>query len=91
MQVGEQDGRILARSRPFNDWLVRHKYHPDQIIKLLKQDYVITKRKASVGVGVPFLKAAEKRADCYDMTPLVPPVPSHTPSSPSSSFGSLVN
>jgi hypothetical protein len=91
MQVGEQDGRILARVRPFNDWLVRHKYQPDQIIKLLKQDYVITTRKASVGAGVPFLDAVKGRADCYDMTPLVAPVVNRNPSYPSSSFGSLVS
>lgn len=88
-QHGVDDGRILCRVRAFVSWLVKRKYDPDQVLKLLKQDYVIYVRKASIGAGIALLKAVDHRADCYDMTPHVPPPakPSRNPSSPSANFG----
>ena len=88
MQIGKQDGRVLARVRPFNTWLIKHGHHPEQVIKVLRQDYDIVQRRASIGAGVPWLEAAQYRAECWDMTPKT--APSHNPSSPFSSFGSPV-
>jgi hypothetical protein len=91
MQYGKNDGRVLARVRPFNEWLWKRGQHPKQMLELLRQDYVVTERKTSIGVGVAFLDAIKGRAMCYDLTPKVPPAPpSHNPSSPSSNFGSPV-
>jgi hypothetical protein len=89
MQLGKEDGRILARVRPFNDWLMKRHLHPEQILELLEQDYVITKRKATIGAGVQFLDALRNRSECYDFEPKVPV--SHNPSSPSASFDSLAH
>jgi hypothetical protein len=87
MQVGKLDGCILVRQRAFNDWLYNHKYDPEQVLSLLEKDYHIDYLpKASVGVGIPGIDVMA-RAACILLTPHSPP--SHNPSSPSSSFGSL--
>jgi hypothetical protein len=89
MQVGKLDHRILVRIRPFNDWLSKHNYHPDQALKILRRDYFIVPRRTSIGAGVEGLRGAQNRSDCWDMTMLRPPPPaSHNPSSPSASSGS---
>jgi hypothetical protein len=86
LQVGKNDGRILAAARQFDKWLLKHGYGPRQVMDMLRQDYHVTERKASVGAGVNFLEAVKGRAQCYDMTPKV--APSHNPASPFSNFGS---
>lgn len=89
MQMGETDGRILVRQHQFNEWLAKRKQQPEHIIKLLRQDYTIINRKATIGAGVPYLDVIKLQANCYDMTPHVPPAPpvSHNPSSPSATPG----
>src|SRR4029077_14036967 len=88
MQTGDQDGNILVRIRPFNQWLIEHGYQPEHILKLLERDYRITKGiKATVGAGIAILKSVDRRASCYFMVPKVAPS-HHNTSSPSSIFGS---
>jgi hypothetical protein len=89
MQVGQNDGRILARKSSFDNWLRDHGHNTTQVMKLLGKQYYIKERKARIGVVVPMLDVGEKRTHCWDMTPRDPPAqPSHTPAGPSSSFGS---
>jgi hypothetical protein len=90
MQVGN-DGRILIARKSFRHWLKSRNYQSElHIIKLLSQDYIIVQSKATIGAGLEFMEVLKARVYCWDMTRRVPLPPSHTPSSPSSSFGSLV-
>jgi len=93
LQLGDHDGRILIRVKPLYDWLYKHKTDPKRARREFEKDYVITQGKYRVGVGVGALAGIDKlRAECWDMTPKVPPPPptgpSRSPSSPSSNFGS---
>ena len=68
MQHGLTDGRILVRIRPFNTWLVKNNYSPEQVLQLLRKEYLVLTRRATVGAGVQFLQGAQA-APCYDLTP----------------------
>ena len=78
MQVGDKDGRIRVRVRPFNAWLRKHKLSSQQIIGKLGAHYQVTQGKQGIGIGVAGLDhMAKYRTTCYDFTPLnVPHVPS---------------
>jgi hypothetical protein len=69
MQLGTADGRVRMRVRSFNEWLIKRKLQPKQVLKKLEKYYVIRQRKLSIGAGVPFLDAASGRSECYDLTP----------------------
>jgi len=70
MQVGDKDGRVRVRTKPFNKWLRDHKLQPAQILKLLEKTYFVHRSKSSLGSGVPFLDATSKyRSECIDLTP----------------------
>lgn len=83
MQVGDSDGRVRVRVRPFKHWLREHKYNPKHILDLLKQDYYVSRGKQTIGAGVPLLDALARfgRYECYDFTPLKTPGSSHGASS----------
>ena len=87
MQVGADDGRVLARVKAFNKWLVDHGHSPDHAMRLIDKFYVVRKRRATIGAGMDALRG-QGNPLCYDMTPRQWTPPSHNPSSPSSSFGS---
>lgn len=72
MQVGQLDGRIRARVKPFNQWLRDHRQHPGHVLKLLAGHYHILQSRQKIGAGVTFLDAAASlgRSECYDFTPL---------------------
>ena len=82
LQVGDKDGRIRARIRPFKEWLRKRGLNPKQIIEALKADYVITQSKQTIGAGVAGLDASARigQSECLDLTPLPKassPAPSH--------------
>lgn len=82
MQVGDTDGRIRVRVRPFNTWLRKHRLSPKQIIGRLGTHYHVEQGKQGIGVGVAGLDhMAKYRTTCYDFTPLSDP---HAPSPGSS-------
>lgn len=74
MQHGLTDGRILVRIRPFNTWLVKNNYSPEQVMQLLRKEYNVLNRRATIGAGVQFLQGAQA-APCYDLTPKKKKVP----------------
>jgi Domain of unknown function (DUF927) len=88
LQYGSVDGRVLARMKPFEEWLAKHGYKSSkQVIRELeKQGHTVIVRRAAIGTGVVGFDVLQSRMRCYDITPLVPP--NHIPSSPSASFGS---
>lgn len=90
LQSGDQDGRILMRVMPFDQWCAKRNHNPQRMLDLLRLDFNVVQRKATIGVGVGWLPRT--RSECYDLTPKVPPAPpagpSHNPSGPSSNFGS---
>jgi len=80
--VGQKDGKIRARVRPFKDWLRKRHLNPDQIIAALRGHYHVYQSKQTIGTGVVGLDALAKfgRYACYDFTPL-PPASSPSPGS----------
>jgi hypothetical protein len=70
--VGQKDGRVRARVRPFNDWLRKRRLNPRQFIEALKGHYHVMQSKQTIGTGVVGLDALSKfgRYECYDFTPL---------------------
>jgi hypothetical protein len=82
LQMGDKDGRIRARIRPFKEWLRKRGLNPKQIMEALKADYVVTQSKQTIGSGVAGLDASGRigQLECVDLTPLPkasPPAPSH--------------
>lgn len=72
IQFGDQDGRVRARVRPFNDWLRKRNLNPKTIIKALESRFHVKQSKQTVGAGVAGLDATVRfsRSECYDLTPL---------------------
>ena len=81
-QVGDKDGRMRVRRRPFNEWLRDHHYNPRQIIDGLKTFYMVLESKTTIGAGVTGFDATAKigQTACYDFIPLPPSPGSGEPS-----------
>jgi hypothetical protein len=72
LQVGDQDGRVRARLRPFKEWMRKRQLNPKTIIDALRGRYVVTQSKQTIGAGVPGLDASTRigQTECLDLTPL---------------------
>lgn len=81
-QVGDKDGRLRVRRRPFNEWLRDHHYNPRQIIDGLRAFYTVLESKTTIGAGVAGFDATAKigQTACYDFIPLPPSPGSGEPS-----------
>lgn len=94
IQLGQTDGRVLARCRPFNDWMRKHGHSPKQVIEELRRNkYKVIVTRAAIGTGVEHFASMQQgmnKLDSYDITPPHPPAkdPNRNPSSPSANFGS---
>jgi Domain of unknown function (DUF927) len=75
MQVGDKDGRVRARVRPFNEWLRKRHLNPKTILEALRGHYHVSQGKQTIGAGVAGLDALANfgRSECYDFTPLPNP------------------
>lgn len=76
--MGQKDGRVRARARPFKEWLRKRRLNPDHIVDALRGHYHVVQSKQTIGTGVIGLDALSRfgRYACYDFTPLTSPAPS---------------
>lgn len=82
IQLGANDGRIRVRLRPFKDWLRKRGLNVGTIKKLLKDRYIVTQSRQSIGAGVAGFDAASiERSACLDLTPLPSASPAPSPGS----------
>lgn len=91
LQLGDKDGRMLIRVKPLRDWLWKRRISLKEARRMFSKDYDVLDRRARIGVGVTIMTGFDKvRTECWDLNPKVPPAPqpSHSPSGPSSNFGS---
>lgn len=76
MQVGQLDGRIRFRVVDFNHHVRKMKLNPDQIITMLRRDYLIVQERMQIGAGVAAVELPG-RSQCYDLTPFISPGSTH--------------
>lgn len=81
-QLGQQDGRLRIRRRPFDAWFRDRRLNTKTIIDGLKQHYMVLNSKTTIGAGIDGLDATSRigQTACYDLIPLPPSPGSDAPS-----------
>jgi hypothetical protein len=81
-QLGQKDGRIRIRRRPFDAWFRDRRINTKTIVEGLKQHYMVLPSKTTIGAGVDGLDATSRigQTACYDFIPLLPSPGSDEPS-----------
>jgi hypothetical protein len=72
--MGQQDGRLRIRRRPFDSWFRERGINPRIILEGLKAYYMVLPSKTTIGAGVDGLDATSRigQTSCYDLIPLPP-------------------
>ncbi len=81
-QMGQQDGRLRIRRRPFDAWFRKRNINTKTIIEGLKPHYMVLRSKTTIGAGIDGLDATSRigQTACYDFIPLPPSPGSDEPS-----------
>ena len=79
-QKGVDDGKRLIKRRHFQKWMRDHHRQPGQILDLLRGEYKIIEKRATLCAGIKGFELGQ--VDCYEFDPI-----NHTPSDPSASSG----